>query len=48
MRAPAGFKVGAWTVNEPDEMKSLIGLELDAICTDRPIFYKPSNSAVER
>lgn len=31
-----GLQVGAWTVNAPDEMKRLIGLELDAICTDRP------------
>ena len=31
-----GLQVGAWTVNEPDEMKRLIGLRLDAICTDRP------------
>ena len=31
-----GLKVGAWTVNEPDEMKRLIELKLDAICTDRP------------
>jgi glycerophosphoryl diester phosphodiesterase len=29
-----GLKVGAWTVDEPAEMKRLIGL--DAICTDRP------------
>jgi glycerophosphoryl diester phosphodiesterase len=31
-----GLKVGAWTVDEPDEMQRLIGLGLDAICTDRP------------
>ena len=30
------LQVGAWTVNEPEEMKRLIGLKLDAICTDRP------------
>lgn len=30
------LQVGAWTVNEPDEMKRLIALQLDAICTDRP------------
>jgi glycerophosphoryl diester phosphodiesterase len=35
-----GLRVGAWTVNEPDEMKRLIGLELDAICTDRPDLLK--------
>jgi glycerophosphoryl diester phosphodiesterase len=31
-----GLKVGAWTVNEPEEMGRLIALGLDAICTDRP------------
>jgi glycerophosphoryl diester phosphodiesterase len=31
-----GLKVGTWTVNEPEEMKRLIALGLDAICTDRP------------
>ena len=31
-----GLQVGAWTVNEPGEMKKLIALDLDAICTDRP------------
>jgi glycerophosphoryl diester phosphodiesterase len=31
-----GLQVGAWTVNEPGEMKKLIALGLDAICTDRP------------
>jgi glycerophosphoryl diester phosphodiesterase len=31
-----GLQVGAWTVNQPDEMKRLIELKLDAICTDRP------------
>ncbi len=31
-----GLKVGAWTVNDPAEMKRLIGLGLDGICTDRP------------
>jgi glycerophosphoryl diester phosphodiesterase len=29
-----GLKVGAWTVNDPADMRRLIGL--DAICTDRP------------
>ena len=29
-----GLKVGAWTVNDPADMRRLI--ELDAICTDRP------------
>jgi glycerophosphoryl diester phosphodiesterase len=31
-----GLKVGAWTVNDPAEMKKLLDLKLDAICTDRP------------
>ena len=31
-----GLKVGAWTVNEPAEIKKLLPRELDAICTDRP------------
>lgn len=29
-----GLKVGAWTVNDPEDMKRLA--DLDAICTDRP------------
>ena len=29
-----GLRVGAWTVNEPADMRRLMGL--DAICTDRP------------
>lgn len=29
-----GLKVGAWTVNAPEEMRRLAGL--DALCTDRP------------
>ena len=31
-----GLKVGAWTVNDPNEMKKLLALDLDALCTDRP------------
>ena len=31
-----GLKVGAWTVNASADMKKLITLDLDAICTDRP------------
>ncbi len=31
-----GLKVGAWTVNDPADMKRLIALGLDGICTDRP------------
>jgi len=31
-----GLKVGAWTVNEPSDMRTLIARGLDGICTDRP------------
>jgi glycerophosphoryl diester phosphodiesterase len=31
-----GLKVGAWTVNEPADMKRLIAIGLDGLCTDRP------------
>lgn len=31
-----GLQVAAWTVNEPTDMKRLLDLKLDAICTDRP------------
>jgi len=31
-----GLKVGAWTVNEPADMRRLIALGLDGLCTDRP------------
>jgi glycerophosphoryl diester phosphodiesterase len=31
-----GLKTGAWTVNDPAEMKKLLALDIDAICTDRP------------
>jgi len=31
-----GLKVGAWTVDDPANMRRLIDLGLDAICTDRP------------
>ena len=34
-----GLKVGAWTVDDPDVMRSLIGLGIDAICTDRPDLF---------
>jgi len=35
-----GLKTGAWTVNEPAEMKKLLALELNAVCTDRPDFLQ--------
>lgn len=31
-----GLRLGAWTVNDPGEMRALIALGLGAICTDRP------------
>jgi glycerophosphoryl diester phosphodiesterase len=31
-----GLKVGAWTVNDPAEMRRLIAAGVNAICTDRP------------
>ena len=31
-----GLKVGAWTVDDPADMRALTELGLDAICTDRP------------
>jgi glycerophosphoryl diester phosphodiesterase len=30
------LKIGAWTVNDANAMRTLIGYGLDAICTDRP------------
>ncbi len=31
-----GLKVGAWTVDDPKDMRALIARGIDAICTDRP------------
>lgn len=31
-----GFRLAAWTVNDEAEMRRLIALGIDAICTDRP------------
>jgi len=31
-----GLKVGAWTVDDPADMRTLLELGLDALCTDRP------------
>jgi len=31
-----GLKVGAWTVDEPKDMRALTARGLDALCTDRP------------
>jgi glycerophosphoryl diester phosphodiesterase len=31
-----GLKVGAWTVDDPEEMHALTTFGIDAICTDRP------------
>ena len=36
-----GLKVGAWTVDEPADMRMLADLGLDAICTDRPDLLLP-------
>lgn len=36
-----GLKVGAWTVDEPADMKRMIAAGLDAICTDRPDMLAP-------
>ena len=50
-----GLGYGVWTVNAARDMRALIDLEVDAICTDRPDRlrtllenYSPSNKAVER
>jgi glycerophosphoryl diester phosphodiesterase len=32
----AGFKVTAWTVNKPKQMRQVMGLGVDGIVTDRP------------
>jgi len=34
-----GLQVAAWTVNDVAEMNRLIGLGLDALCTDRPDLF---------
>ena len=31
-----GLQVAAWTVNQPADMKRLLDLKVDAVCTDRP------------
>lgn len=31
-----GYRVNVWTVNDPDDMRRLAGLGVDAIITDRP------------
>jgi glycerophosphoryl diester phosphodiesterase len=50
-----GLGFGVWTVNEERDMRALVDLGVDAICTDRPDRlrtvlddYSPSNRAVER
>jgi glycerophosphoryl diester phosphodiesterase len=35
-----GLKVGAWTVDDPADMRALIANGVDAICTDRPDILK--------
>lgn len=36
-----GLKVGAWTVDDVADMRRLLALGLDAICTDRPDLLAP-------
>jgi glycerophosphoryl diester phosphodiesterase len=36
-----GLRVGAWTVDDEADMRRLIALGLDAICTDRPDLLAP-------
>jgi len=36
-----GLKVGAWTVDDVADMRRLVALGLDAICTDRPDLLAP-------
>ncbi len=31
-----GLKAGAWTVDDPGEMRALVATGIDALCTDRP------------
>lgn len=37
-----GLKVGAWTVDDPADMKRVRALGLDAVCTDRPDIFARS------
>jgi glycerophosphoryl diester phosphodiesterase len=48
-----GLGYGVWTVNTARDMRGVLNLGVDAICTDRPdrlrtLLYSPSNKAVER
>jgi glycerophosphoryl diester phosphodiesterase len=46
-----GLNLGAWTVDDPADMRRLAKLGIGAICTDRPdvlAAHNPSNSAVDR
>jgi glycerophosphoryl diester phosphodiesterase len=36
-----GLKVGAWTVDDLNDMRRLADLGLDALCTDRPDMLAP-------
>jgi len=36
----AGFKIYAWTVDEPEDMKNLIQMNVDGIITDSPVVLK--------
>ena len=35
-----GLKVGAWTVNDPEDMRVLAARGLDALCTDHPDIFE--------
>ncbi len=42
-----GLKVGAWTVDDPKDMRRMVGRGLDAVCTDRSdIFTKVLGEAM--
>ena len=44
----AGFKVGAWTVNSPSEMRRFLGMGLDRLYTDDPAaFLKIKAAAIK-
>ena len=43
-----GLKIGAWTVDDPAEMRWLASLGVDAICTDRPDLLAQAKSDAAR
>ena len=32
----AGFRIYAWTVNDPDDMRRLLALQVDGLCSNFP------------